>query len=214
MRPFLQTLFPGTPRICGQDLPPLTLWRLACLQAIRSPFLTGDTFDLADLQLALRAISTANMVPPDLRPTFRQRWHYRRHKRNLRHLEAQASLFIQWLSIHQLRPELWQPEDDTETRSLTAPAILSQVCALMECGLTHAEAWDTSPGYAAWLIATRAERASDRVQFVDDEDDTEIDLMLSELEQRDEAQIIAQARADLPPAVFEQWLAARNLPVS
>jgi hypothetical protein len=211
MKPFLQTLLPGTPRICGHEMPPLTLWRLTCLHAIGSPLLTGASFDLADLLLAIRAVSTPNLTPPDLRPTFRHRWHYRRHKKNSSYLEEQASIFMRWLSLHQTRPELWQPEDDSETRSITAPPVLSQVCALMECGLTHSEAWDTSPGYASWMIAARAERNSDRVQFVDDIEDEQIEAMLDELEQRDETAIIAQAKADLPSAVFEKWLAARQI---
>lgn len=208
---FQRTLFPGIAVICGRELPPLTFWRLGCLQAIGSPFLDPSPdaeVTLADLLLALRAVSTANLVPPDLRPTWRDRWLYRRRKKNRAWFESQASLFIDWLCLHQLRPELWHNED-SDQRRITAPLILSQICGLMECGFAHAEAWDTSPGYAGWLLAATAERQSDRVKFQTDDDD-EINRMCDELAQRDESEIIAQARLDLAPETFEKWLGNRQ----
>lgn len=217
--PFQRTLFPGTAHIAGRVLPPLTFWRLACLQAINSPFLgqSADTvITLADLLLAIRAVNTVNQVPPDLRPSLRDRIYYRRHKNNRALLDRESAHFLQWLGVHQLRPELWQNDDSGSMRSITAPYVLSQIVSLMHAGMTHQEAWDTSPGYAAWLTTAAAERESDRIRFRT-EDDDEINLMCDELEQRDEAQIIAQARADLPPEVFTSWLSARqspSLPVS
>lgn len=209
--PFQRTLFPGTAVICGRELPPLSLWRLQCLQAIACPFLGLDAerrVTLADLLLAVRAVCTPNLVPPDLRPQWRDRWLYRRRKRSQAWFDAQAAAFLQWLSLHQIRPELWHCEDG-EGRDITAPPILAQIAALMDCGLAHAEAWDTAPGYAAWLTTACAERQTDRVQFQTDEDD-DINRMCDELALRDEAEILAQARADLPPAVFDRWLSARQ----
>lgn len=214
MESFLQTLFPGRARVCVRLLPPLTLWRLACLQAIRSPFLDAQaTWTLKDLLIALRAVATPNMQPPDMRQTWRDLWLLHRHGRSKAYLEAHAATFVQWLSLHQLRPEIWQPQGDdaAAARDITAPVLLSNVAALMELGMTHAEAWDTAPGYATWLILAHAERHNDRVQFADDSEDAEIDQMLSDLEKRDEAAIIAQAKADLPPAAFEKWLQQRTV---
>lgn len=207
--PFFHVLFPGQARVCGRSLPPLTLWRLACLQAVRSPFLaaSGD-FTLADLLCALRTVRTPNLTAPDLRPRWRDLLTLTLHRRSARYREKHGATFIQWLALHQIRPELWQAED-TSSREITAPLILSQVVALMDCGLTHAEAWNTSPGYASWLITAKAERDNDRVKFATDDDD-EINRMCDELALRDEAEVLAQAKADLPPAVFERWLAART----
>jgi len=214
--PFQRTLFPGTAVICGRALPPLTFWRLQCLQAIASPFLAPDAdsqVTLADLLLALRAVNTVNLVPPVLRPTLKDRLLYRFRRRSRAYFEAQAALFLEWLSLHQLRPELWQSEDN-EGRAITAPPILSHIAGLMDAGMTHAEAWDTAPGYAAWLLTARAERDSDRVKFATEEDE-EINRMCDELALRDESEIIAQAKLDLAPATFDAWLSARtSLPVS
>ena len=213
MESFLQTLFPGRARVCGRVLPPLTLWRLACLQAVRSPFLDPQaSWTLKDLLIALRAVCTPNLQPPDMRQTWRDVWHLHRHGLSKAYLEAHATTFVKYLSLHQLRPEMWQPEGDdaAAARDITAPVLLSHVAALMELGMTHAEAWDTAPGYATWLILAHAERHNDRVQFTDAEQDKEIDQMLADLEKRDEAQIIAQAKADLPPAIFEKWIQQRT----
>lgn len=212
--PFQRTLFPGTAHICGRALPPLTFWRLACLQAIGSPFLGHDAeteVTLADLLLALRAVNTINLVPPDLRPSWRDRLLYRRRKSNRAWFEREATNFLQWLALHQLRPELWQNDDDSSVRSITAPLILTQIVGLMHAGLSHTEAWNTAPGYAAWLTTAAAERDTDRVRFATD-DDTEFDHELDALDLRSESDIIAQARADLDPATFDRWLSLRQQP--
>lgn len=209
--PFQRTLFPGTAHIGGRALPPLTFWRLACLQAIGSPFLqAADTqVTLADLLLAVRAVTTVNLVPPDLRPSWRDRLLYRRRKANRAWFEREATNFLQWLSLHQLRPELWQNDDDSSLRTITAPPLLNQITGLMHAGLSHTEAWDTAPGYASWLITAAAERDSAAIRFAT-ADDTAFDAELADHDLRSESDIIAQARLDLDPATFDRWLAARS----
>ncbi|WP_395753321.1 hypothetical protein [Prosthecobacter sp.] len=210
--PFLRVLFPGQARVCGRTLPPLTLWRLACLQAIRSPFLSLDaeeaTFTLADLLLAIRAVRTPNQTPPNLRPRIRDVFTLLRFRKSRTYRENHGTRFLDWLALHQLRPELWQNED-AEARCISAPLILTQVAGLMDCGMSHADAWDTAPGYSSWLITSHAERQSDRIQFVSDDDD-EIARAIEEQELRSEAEILAQAKLDLPPEAFERWVSARQ----
>lgn len=209
---FLRVLFPGQARVCGRTLPPLTLWRLACLHAIQSPFLRAraesGTFTLADLLLAIRAVSTPNLTPPNLRPRIRDVVTLIRFRHHAAYREKHGAMFMQWLALHQLRPELWQ-NDDLEARDISAPLILSQVAGLMSCGLAHAEAWDSAPGYTSWLLSAHAERESDRIKFHTEEDD-EINRLTEELDQRSEAEILAQAKLDLPPAAYEKWVAARS----
>ena len=50
--------------------------------------------------------------------------------------------------------------------------------------------------------------------LVDEEEDEQLEAELDEAELKSESDIIAQARADLPPAAFERWLSARNTPTS
>jgi hypothetical protein len=206
--PFLQTLFPGIATVCGRVLPRLTLWRLACLQAIESPFLSvkgNDEVTLADLLLAIRAVSTPNLQPPDLRASFHDRWHWRRYHKSTVYLQAQARIFVDWLAVQQMQPELWQPAEDGIARALTAPANLARVAALMDAGMTHAEAWDTAPGYGTWLCLAAAERETDRVRFVTD-DDEELSAEMDAEDLRSEAEIIAQAKRDLGEESFSKWL--------
>ena len=209
---FLRILFPGEARVCGRTLPHLTLWRLACLFAIQSPFLStaakGGTFTLSDLLLAVRAVSTRNQCAPSLRPRLRDLFRLLFRRKNKKYREQHATCFVEWLSLHQLSPELWDNED-SDNRTISAPFILSQVAGLMELGMTHPEAWDTSPGYAKWLLAANAERHTDRVKFFT-EDDDEINMATAALDQRSEAEIIAQAKSDLPPDAFERWVSARQ----
>jgi len=209
---FLRILFPGQARVCGRVLPQLTLWRLACLFAIQSPFLSVDkqsgTFTLSDLLLAVRTVKAHNQCAPALRPRFRDLLTLIFRRKNKAYREKHGSCFVEWLSLHQLPPELWENED-SDNRTISAPFILSQVAGLMGLGMTHAQAWDTSPGYAKWLLAAHAERQTDRVKFYNDDDD-EINMATAALDQRTEAETLAQAKADLSPDAYERWLSARQ----
>lgn len=209
---FLRILFPGEARVCGRTLPQLTLWRLACLFAIQSPFLSGakqtGVFTLSDLLLAVRAVRTSNQITPSLRPGISDLITLILRRKNKSYREKHAACFVAWFSLHQLSPELWENED-SESRAISAPFILSQVAGLMELGMSHAEAWNTSPGYAKWLLAANAERHTDRVKFYNEEDD-EINMATAALDQRTEIEILAQAKADIPPEAYERWLSARQ----
>ena len=209
---FLRILFPGQASVCGRALPQLTLWRLACLFAIQSPFLSIDkqsgTFTLSDLLLAVRAVKARNQCTPFLRPSVRDLLTLIFRRKNKAYREKHGSCFVEWLSLHQLSPELWENED-SDNRTISAPFILSQVAGLIGIGMIHAEAWDTSPGYAKWLLAAHAERQTDRVKFYNDDDD-EINMATAALDQRTEAETLAHAKADLSPAAYERWLSARQ----
>lgn len=212
---FQHILFTGTCRVLGRDLPPLTLWSLSVLQAIQSPFLSLSTdteFTLADLQVAVKCALTPALQPPNLKPTRADWWHHLRHRKSTKYLEQQAAAFVSWLLIHQKTPALWAQETEGTPRYISAPLELSYVSALMALGMTHAEAWSCSPAYAAWLTRAHDERTSDAIRFVDEEEDEQLAAELDEAELKNESDIIAQAREDLPPAAFERWLSARNTP--
>lgn len=209
---FHHVLFPGAARVLGVMLPPLSLWSLSALDAIRSPFLSADPaaeVTLADLQIAVRVVVAPVLTAPDLRPRFRDRWQFRRRKNDRRFLDANATAFLAWLAAHQRLPELWRQESADEPRMLSAPLALSLVASLMQLGMTHREAWSCGPGYARWLLLASQERESDAVRFV--EDDAGLDEALSEDDQRTEAEILAQARLDLDPATYARWLQNREL---
>ncbi len=208
---FHHVLFPGSCRVLGRVLPPLSLWTFSVLQAVRSPFLAHDAdqaFTLADLQIAVRCACAPILQPPRLRPSFRDRLVWRFKNRDRAFLDREATAFLAWLAAHQRLPQLWTQETDSPPRLISAPLALSSVAALMQLGMTHVEAWSCSPGYARWLILANDERSSDAVRFADDEEID--DTLLEEFEHRSEAEIIAQARLDLDDATFDLWLQQRS----
>lgn len=205
---FHHVLFPGSVTVLGRVLPPLSLWSLSVLQAVRSPFVAEFAeFTLADLQLAVRCACAPVLTAPDLKPRFRDRLLWRLKHRSLAFLEREASAFTAWLQAHQRLPALWQSET-ADPRFLSAPLVLTQVAALMSLGMTHVEAWSCSPGYARWLILANDERTSEHIRFA--EDDEIEDAALEDYEHRSESEIIAQARLDLDDATYNRWIKARN----
>lgn len=211
MERFFRTLFPGRATVCGVALPPLSLWRLAALQAIGSPFIASNPktrITPPDLTLAVQAVTCGNMEPPDLRPNWRSRRWTRKMGKNLALWHSQATAFAAWLNAHQMTPELWRDEL-REPRYITAPLVMSQVAGLVKLGIPHAEAWDTSPGYAAWLLLTAAERECDGIKFASDSEPEVPPIPTNEDEIRE------QAKRDLGRN-YQAWLAARiknNYPV-
>lgn len=208
---FWHTLFPPRAVICGRSLPPLTLWRLAALQALDSPFLSPDPARMVtpgDLCLALRIAATPNLQAPDLRPRWLDARLRRRLERHRAEFHMEAAAFLEWLRVHQLMPELWRSELH-EPRHITAPLVMSQVAGLLSLGIPHAQAWDMTPGYAAWLTLTAAEREHEGIKFFDEEEAAASIADLPDLDAMSEEDILAQARADLGPA-FEAWHAARR----
>lgn len=204
MERFFRALFPGRVTVCGKTLPQLSLWRLSALQAVQSPFVCGNAETMvtpSDLTLAVQIVTCGNMQPPDMRPGFwAWRW-TRKMQKNPVLWHQQARLFVFWLQSHQLSPELWRDEL-REPRYITAPLVMSQVAGLVKLGIPHAEAWDTSPGYASWLLLTAAERECDGIKFAGDEP-PEMPPPLN-----DEAAIREQAKKDLGRN-FPAWLDAR-----
>lgn len=208
---FHHVLFPGSARVLGVSLPPLSLWTLSALGAIQSPFLSADSaaeVTLSDLQIAVRVVCAPVLTVPDLRPRFLNRWQFFRRRNDRAFLEHHAGVFLAWLATHQRLPALWQQETDHEPRLLSAPLALSLVTGLMQLGMTHTDAWSCGPGYARWLLLASQERESDAVRFVQDDED-DLDAELEAFDQRSEAEINAQAKLDLDPETFDRWIQQR-----
>lgn len=204
---YAKTLFPGIARVCGIDLPRLTLWRVEALRAIDSKFLSADGSTVitpADLTLAIRCLDCEYPNTPDLRPTLKLKWWTRKMQRNKPLFLTECQKLIEYLTTFSLRPELWQQADAKAFRTISAPQGLHQVSTLLEIGLTHLEAWETSPAYAQWLITAHAEKQSDKVRFVREEDS-----IIEHDEDLTEEQILEFAKRDLGDR-FDEWLAARK----
>lgn len=210
--------FPPGLRLLGRTLRPLTLWHLAALEALHSPFLSPDPgaqVRPGDLLLALRVCAHAPLSPLRLRPSVKDLWYRLRYRRG-QAWQRHARTFVAWLQLSRTLPEMWATEPgegETAPRGISAPPTLSRVTALMESGLTWSEAWAVSPGLADWIIGARAERHQPAVRFVTDEERADMEAEAEEdaqAEPMSEAEIIALAKARLSPDQFQAWHTARK----
>lgn len=211
---FHRQLLPGTYRVLGHVLPPLSLWHLEQLVALRSPLLRGgcddDAAQLGDLQVAVKVCLSRYPHPARLQPTFRdciQQWIFRRDEVYLRrHLQA----FVSFLAVHMTPPDIWETEG-AATRYLTAPPILQRVTGLMRfpC-FTWAEIWnDITPGLSLWLLTASSERESTEVRFVQDGEDDAHEA-IEDLEELPEEQLYAMALQELGQTKADAWLKRRR----
>ena len=74
-------------------------------------------------------------------------------------------------------PLVWAPEGG---KPLKCDWIFSTVAALMETfGMSRAEAWDTSPGEAAWLLVAAGERKGE-IDLVSEAENAAAEALLRE----------------------------------
>lgn len=199
-------------RVCGQRLQPLCLGHLVNLEAINSPLRPeADDIDLrvsaADLLLAARICSETWPHPGRLRPRLRDilwRIFLDRRPGLLRH---HVYRFDAYYRDHTSYPEFWSDESGC-ARSLTAPAALSKAAFLIsETSITEARAWSMPLARVDYTISAIIERRSGDLRFLQDGDEEEIEQPEDTLT---EAEIIATAKAALPPDRFAEWMKARE----
>ena len=206
---FQHALFPPALRIMGRTVQGLSLWHLAALHSVQSPFLSADPerrVVVGDLLIALRIVQARPWAALQLCPRLADILTRLRYRRTW---QQHARAFAQWLRAQQITPELWQRVDEGAPRQITAPVILSKIAALMAIGFSHDEAWALSPGYAEWIALAHAERTVPGVKFLTDPDRAD---MAAEAEEPmlTDAECIALAQAELSPDHFLAWLAARQ----
>jgi len=206
---FQHALFPPALRVMGRTVQGLSLWHLAALHSVQSPFLSCDPalrIVVGDLLIALRIVQARPWTALQLRPRMVDILTRLRYRRTW---QQHARAFTQWLRAQQVTPDLWQRVDDGAPRQITAPVILSKVAALMAMGFSHSDAWALSPGYAEWIALAHAERTVPGVKFLTDEDRAD---MAAEAKKPmlTNAECIALAEAELSPDHFRHWFAARQ----
>ena len=206
---YYRQLFAPQYIVLGKTLPPLSLWHLAALEALASPFVTRQgSFDLADLQVAVKICLTRWPQQPVLRPTAVDLAQQRRRRGNQTYLAREARAFTDYLALHNRPPEIWESEMD-KPRLLSAPAVLSRVAGMLKFpALTLDQIWnDISPGQALWLLCATAERETGEIRFVTDEDHEEAP---PKEDREDEAATYAFAVQQLGQTRADAWWAARQ----
>lgn len=215
-RVFERALFPPTAKVLGVHLPRFTLWHLAALRAINSPFVLDDPsaeITIHALHLAVRVCEQPSGIEPNLKLRLRDRikrlWYDCRTKAGERRFVEQAALFMAWMRSHGVTPEMWDGPSETESRPISAPPILYRVSQLVAIGIPYESAWAMSPGFAAWYLAAHDERTTPGVRFWTAEDER-IATEMREQPDLTDAEQVETARRELPPHMFEQWLEARQ----
>lgn len=209
---FYRALFPPAVTVMGIQLSRLSLWHLAALEAIQSPFLSADPGALirvGDLHLAVKVCQHEPGEELDLKPRLgdiltRLRW-----GRSEKKFNDQAVIFAAWLKMQQIVPEMWDAPSDMDARPISAPLVLYRVSQLIDLGIPHLEAWSMSPGYAVWLLTAHDERTIPGVRFYT-ERDKQIAAELAKEKPLTRDEQVSIARRELPPEQFKAWLETFN----
>lgn len=171
---FYRLLFSSRTKVLGRKLPPLSLWHMALLEGIDSPFISdapGGRIELADVQAATAICQVRWPNLPRLTPSLRdvvQAWRYRGSTRFIRkHTEALKA----HIRLHLTPPDVMWDQAFDSNREITAPHILTRVVGLVSMGIDYQRIWnDISPGMSLWLLNASAERAGASLRFVRKED--------------------------------------------
>lgn len=169
---FLRHLFPTQFRVLGRILPPLSLWHLAGLEAVDSPFAgRSDSISLWDIQVAVKVCTTRWPNQPKLTPTFRDNWQQWRHGNDAAYIREHAEAMAAHLQLHSLPPELYEQVGE-QTREISAPPILARVAAMVRLpAFSNDDIWNnTTPGYFSWLMCAITEREQGNVRFSEPDD--------------------------------------------
>lgn len=139
--------------VLGIWLPNFSLWHAFQLELIGSPFAGEGTVEsIEDLAVAVRICQLAPLQRPQFtRPGFFAR---RRIDRFLTTWRDEAQRFVDWQADHLCGPELWTPESATSLKTPWQPFVVASLCvAPGQMALQEREAWNLSPGLAAWRLA-------------------------------------------------------------
>jgi hypothetical protein len=166
---FYESVFATCYKVLGKRLPPLSLWHLAALEAVESPFVTGrGNVSLGDIQMAVQICQSRWPNRPEPRPTLWTRVQNIWRNRNERYVREQAEIMAAHIAHHQIFPDVWS--DEGGGKPLGAPAVLTRVVGLIAINVSLDQAWNhISPGMASWMISADAERKGN-LEIVSDRD--------------------------------------------
>ena len=216
---FLAALFPRRHRILGFRLRPYCFGHLAALIAVGSPLIpeagpaawAGAGELIAALRICRRPgfpLVTADDLAPRLRDFFLRWWLERRPARLKRAVDA----FVCYRDDHSSFPDFYREEADEEAtvptgRTLTAPALLSRICALISrTSMTWEQAWQMPLALPSWMIGTLDEMEGGHVRFAYEGNEAD----LPPEEELDEQALYARAVQHLGRAAADKWREARH----
>lgn len=201
---FYQAFLEGDHKILGKKLKPFSLWHQFLLSALESP-VAGDVtkMRLEDIAILVRICSTnfpnSPIIKPSLFDAIRLFFIGRKEKR----ISKVAKSLNEYLSSNTSTPQFWTKKDG-DSKTQTAPAVLSVVSFLISKGFDEATAWNMSAGRAKWYEACITDRLGGDVEFCYDGDTEQVAENMSEAELYEQAvQAVGEKEAKI-------WLESRN----
>lgn len=207
MESFYRSLLTPRLKVFGYHLKPFSVYHLAILKALNSPFVIVDQ-DIrpAEVIIFLKVCSIQFPEQPDLvNLSFLDRW-------KTYFITFNKKAFIEivkgcswYIKEHQYYPEYMSSDSGFNLRDLNAPPDCSMITNLIKNGIPHEEALNLPISYANWLIASFAELDGDKRTFFDplEKKSFEDEVLTPDKE-------VEIARKALPPQKFKKWLKARN----
>jgi hypothetical protein len=142
-------------RVFGRTLKPLSLWHQLQLEYVNSPFLTGASIGLIDLEIASRICETVfprKVVVPNMKGWRKWLWLLRHIRRNL---QREVLLFEAYYIDFASTPKYW-PQDGAP-RDRQIDELLELVWYLCRrCGWKPEYVWNLPLGQAHWYQSTDA----------------------------------------------------------
>lgn len=187
---FYAAILPGSGRFFGITLGPFTLWKRALLEAIDSPFVDRENLDRditpRDLIEAIRLCDCEGPKFGDHAPDFQETRWFRKVRIRLEKKPGTFSRLVKYFGEYvgdgMMIPELGRREN-AQGSFISAPetlALVAAVCQACAGSVSMREAWELSPGFAGWWIATNRElttsaMSEDRPVFMNPEDFEAVD---------------------------------------
>lgn len=158
-------------RVCGLRMRPLSLGHAFTLEAIGSPFYSGQLGDFAQLQLAAWICSRPPLASLRARGFVFRAWQWLAGQFDF---DTQAARWAVYVGDFCAPPQMWSkvPKAGEERREASRiPSAILTVTRLMRLGFTEKDAWGAPVGAAAWYEAAFFEaETGEHLEIVTDDE--------------------------------------------
>jgi hypothetical protein len=154
--------------VYGLRLRPLSLGHAFTLEAIGSPFYTGELGDASQLRLAAWICSRKPLAPFDATGIRFRLWSWLAGKMDF---DTEAARWAVYVADFCAPPQFWSKANQETAETSRVPSAIGTVVRLMKLGMDEREAWQTPVGRAAWYEAAYYEtETGNKLDIVTDSD--------------------------------------------
>lgn len=204
---YYRAFLEGDHEALGETLKPFSLWHNFLLQALESPFLTGERVEVEHVVQACEIFKTSFPNEPNLRYSLKQWFKVRSLKKNMAKLEAETKKIAKYIEANSSFPRFWQNQKTEKQQGLTSPETLAVVISLIQLGFEEGKAWDMSLARARWYEAAAMERQTTELKFFYEDDLVDAP---EDLTQKSEEELYEIAVRELGERDAKKWLERRQ----